>query len=74
MIEKAKELSKGSQEILLAYLHFLHMTELLTHHDPQSNYRNYQYHWVRPALPSLPSPHSLWAGEVVVVPAFHWVR
>jgi hypothetical protein len=73
MIEKAKGLSRGRQEILLAYLHFLHMTELLTHHDPQSNYRNYQYHWVRPAPPSLPS-RSLWAGEVIVVPACHWVR
>lgn len=52
MIAKAKELSKGNQEILLAYLHFLHMMEHLDHHNPQTNYRNYQYHWVRSARPA----------------------
>ena len=50
-IADAAALSPGNKQTLLAYLHFLHMLENLHLHNPQSNYRNYQYHWVRSARP-----------------------
>ncbi len=72
MIAKAKELSAGNQQILLAYLHFLHMLELLNLHDPQSNYRNYYYHWVRSAPSSSPKSRSPIWGRAGWGSA-HWV-
>lgn len=54
MIEKAKTLSRGNRKILLAYLHALHMQELLTSpREPHWVYNNVIAHWVR----SAPSAH-----------------
>jgi len=53
MIEKARDLNSDNQKILLAYLHALHMQELLTQpRDPQWVYRNIQAHWLRQSAPS----------------------
>lgn len=50
MIEKARNLNKGNRKILLAYLHALHMQELLTSpRDSHWVYRTIQSHWVRSA-------------------------
>lgn len=49
MIEKAKDLNNRNREILLAYLHLLHMQErLLIAHAWDWAYRNFQAHWVLP--------------------------
>lgn len=51
MIRTAKHLNPGNQEILLAYLHFLHMTEHLPHTRVRARdwaYRTITVHWVRP--------------------------
>lgn len=48
MIEQAKNLSEINKEILIAYLHFLHMNEHLHRVRPWDwVYRNIQAHWVR---------------------------
>jgi len=54
MIAKARNLNNHNRKILLAYLHALHMQELLTSpRDPQWVYRTLQAHWVK----SAPSIH-----------------
>lgn len=48
MIGRAKNLSETNKEILIAYLHFLHMTEHLPHTRKRRwdwAYRNIQAHW-----------------------------
>jgi hypothetical protein len=48
MIEKAKGLNKNNQEVFLAFLHFLHMTEHLGRpRQKEWVYKNIQAHWVR---------------------------
>lgn len=51
MIENAKNLSPENREILLAYLHLLHMQErLLLAHSWDWAYRTIQAHWVLPEI------------------------
>lgn len=58
-ISAAASLTPSNQQILLAYLHLLHMQEFI--HAPGSYYRNYAYHWVR-----FPLPARVWSQA-------HWV-
>lgn len=55
MIEKAKDLNKGSQQTLLAYLHYLHMLELINRHPVPI-----RYHWAYPAHFPRPSTNAHW--------------
>lgn len=58
MIGRAKNLSDTNKEILIAYLHFLHMTEHLKRPRRWDwAYRTIQAHWVGS------SPRQHWVGR-----------